>query len=272
MPRKMDGRRAPAKANGAAVPTINTTAVLTARPAQKVPVEKVDATIDYDAAVVEGKEIVTRADTDQMRLGELADRLEPKYGDHTLENFAKAIGLAACTLERRRSVWRAWKQISAPAPESYAVAQELAKLVNDDPQRAAQLIKDNPAMTKREARAKMRELKLGLKQEQVVADPAQSRRDEQRRWFKAVIKHAEEVIRDADLTNSKVSPQLEQALREVVEPDLLLTLREAAEGLTKLADYLERLTEQQVPAKAPERRPLKRVRFKADAAQAAVSP
>jgi hypothetical protein len=100
-----------------------------------------------------------------------------------------------------------------------------------------------------------------LHKKEVAADPAKWRRDEQRRWFNAVVKRAEEVIRDADLANSQVSPQLEQALREVVEPDLLLTLREAAEGLTKLADYLERL------ATAPERRPLKRVRFGAGAAR-----
>jgi hypothetical protein len=99
-------------------------------------------------------------------------------------------------------------------------------------------------------------------QAEVVADPAKSRRDEQRRWFKAVIKHAEEVIRDASITDGEVTPPLKEALRESVEPDLLLTLRDAAEGLTKLADFLEELTT------APERRPLKRVRFKADAAQA----
>jgi hypothetical protein len=91
MPRKMNGRHPPVKTNGAAVPPTNTTVVLTGRPAQKtrtsVPVEKVDATIDYDAVVVEGKEIVAALATAQnrrMRLGELADGVVKVYGESRL--------------------------------------------------------------------------------------------------------------------------------------------------------------------------------------------
>jgi hypothetical protein len=155
-------------------------------------------------------------------------------------------------LERSRSVYRAWAEKSAAPPKSFGVAQELQA----HPDRFA-IIEKDPNITTRKARTLVKE----LHKKEVAADPAKWRRDEQRRWFNAVVKRAEEVIRDADLANSQVSPQLEQALREVVEPDLLLTLREAAEGLTKLADYLERL------ATAPERRPLKRVRFGAGAAR-----
>jgi hypothetical protein len=259
MPRKMNGRHPPVKTNGAAVPPTNTTVVLTGRPAQKtrtsVPVEKVDATIDYDAVVVEGKEIVAALATAQnrrMRLGELADGVVKVYGESRLTKYAKDIGAVYCTLKRSRTVYRAWAGNGAAPPQSFAVAQELA----GHPDRF-DIIKADPDITTRKARQKMRE----HDQAEVVADPAKSRRDEQRRWFNAVVKRAEEVIRDADLANSQVSPQLEQALREVVEPDLLLTLREAAEGLTKLADYLERL------ATAPERRPLKRVRFGGGAAR-----
>jgi hypothetical protein len=153
-------------------------------------------------------------------------------------------------------VYRAWAENGAAPPQSFAVAQELA----GHPDRF-DIIKADPDITTRKARQKMRE----HHQAKVVADPAKWRRDEQRRWFNAVVKRAEEVIRDAGIADgtadSKGGSELEKALREVVEPDLLLTLREAAEGLTRLADYLERL------ATAPERRPLKRVRFGGGAAR-----
>jgi hypothetical protein len=81
---------------------------------------------DYDEAVAEAKQIIAEKDSSRewLRLGELADKLEPRYGEQTLKRFAKDIGIAACTLERHRSVFRAWPK-EAPAPKSYAVAQEL---------------------------------------------------------------------------------------------------------------------------------------------------
>src|SRR5205823_3838698 len=86
-----------------------------------------DIQIDYDAAVTEGKKITQDTERGWMRLGELADRIEPRYDNQTLKRFAADIGIAACTLERRRSVYRAWAEApkSAPAPISYTVAQEL---------------------------------------------------------------------------------------------------------------------------------------------------
>src|SRR5262245_42978698 len=69
------------------------------------------AAIFYDDAVEEAKKILKQFDSGQMRLGELADKIEPKYGEHTLERFAADIGVAPCTLERYRSVYRAWPEI-----------------------------------------------------------------------------------------------------------------------------------------------------------------
>jgi hypothetical protein len=82
--------------------------------------------------------------------------VETKYGDRTLKTFATAIGTVICTLERHRTVYRAWKDglkdIPAPGPKlGYAVARELAK----HPDRLA-IIKNNPNITKREATAIMR--------------------------------------------------------------------------------------------------------------------
>ena len=61
--------------------------------------------IDFNKAVTEGKKIVAKAlKSHEMRLGELADRVEPKYGDKTLAKFAAAIGLHVATLNRCRSL------------------------------------------------------------------------------------------------------------------------------------------------------------------------
>lgn len=75
--------------------------------------------IDFNKAVTEGKKIVATAlKSHELRLGELADRVEPKYGDKTLLKFATAIGLHVATLNRCRSVYRAWKKIKGASKNS----------------------------------------------------------------------------------------------------------------------------------------------------------
>jgi hypothetical protein len=63
---------------------------------------------------------------ERMRQGELADKVEIKYGAHNLAKFAKAVGKPTCTVERQRSVYRAWDGmgITAPGPVSYSVLRE----------------------------------------------------------------------------------------------------------------------------------------------------
>ena len=81
------------------------------QPARKVSTIAQADTIPYDAAVSEGKEILAKiedAERGKLRLGEIADNLEPKYGDRTLAKYAEAIGEKTQRLETYRSVWRAW--------------------------------------------------------------------------------------------------------------------------------------------------------------------
>jgi hypothetical protein len=106
----------------------------------------------WDDAVSEGKKIVAELDHQWWRLAELADQVTTEYGAKTVANFAQQIGAVGCTLERRLSVFRAWKTISAVPPESYAVAQALQA----HPDRG-EIIKANPNTTTAEARQKMRE-------------------------------------------------------------------------------------------------------------------
>ena len=102
--------------------------------------------IDFDSAVAEAKEIIKRQATDQLRLGELADRVEVKYGRGDLKKFADEIGVADCTVKRWRDTYRAWP-IGAPGRDlPYAVLRELITL----PDRC-EIASKNPDLTKSQA-------------------------------------------------------------------------------------------------------------------------
>jgi hypothetical protein len=201
------------------------------------PRRQTEAAIDYETAVAEGKEIIAKIDSsrDRMRLGELADEVGRGYGEGRLERFAKEIGIAACTLARCRSVFRAWPK-EAPAPKSYAVAQELQAHPN-----RLEIIARKPDMTKSEAR------QIKRRHDRETRPASDHLREEAKRWFRNVVRRAGEVIRDATVADSEVSPNLRRLTREAVEPKLLPTLREAAEALIRLADYLEQLTQEEEP-------------------------
>src|SRR5271169_4202003 len=87
-----------------------------------------------------------------MQLGELADKVKTSYGKGTLSRFAVEIGITPCVLERYRSVFRKWRN-SAPGLElpPYSVARELV----GHPDRV-EIVRNNPTITRREARALMR--------------------------------------------------------------------------------------------------------------------
>jgi hypothetical protein len=111
--------------------------------------------IAYDEAVREGKELVRQLESEgaQLRLGELAHRHKAVHGERdTLRQYAEAIGIVLCTLERYRTTYRKWADILALGLKlSYAVARALA----NHPDREA-IIRENPDITKREAEALMR--------------------------------------------------------------------------------------------------------------------
>jgi hypothetical protein len=108
--------------------------------------------IDFDDAVKEARQILAKGEEDQWRLAELAGQVETSYGEKKLQQFAKAIGIAPCTVARMRSVWRAWQndKNEGPAPKSFAVAQAL----QGHPERQ-KLISENPGMTRAKARRLM---------------------------------------------------------------------------------------------------------------------
>jgi hypothetical protein len=183
----------------------------------------------YEDAVREGKEIIAQIDACRdrlMRLGELADGIatNTSYGEGKLKNFARDVGVAHCTLKRCLSVFRAWKGKGAPAPPSYAVAQELQAIKPDRVR--FEIIRENPNITKRQARAKRRE------HERAERTAPDWRRREAQRWFRRIVKLGNDAVREAATTDQ---PNDEAILREVIESDLLPVLRDGGEALIRLA-------------------------------------
>jgi hypothetical protein len=191
--------------------------------------------INFDHVVTELKQIVARGSLDAWRVAELAFKVEPKYGDKTLVKLAKQLGggIAACTLERRRSVFQAWKDSGVAAGISFAVAQELAP----HPERV-RIIAGKPNMGSREARKLMREYNQNKKQKD-----ADFPLDEYRKWFRDVVDHHSAVYRDGQIVNDHLDRERLQMLREAIEPNLLPGLREAGMAAIKLFNFLNRLVD-----------------------------
>jgi hypothetical protein len=205
-----------------------------------------DATDDitFDVAVTDGKEIVEREGRDQMRLGELADRLETKYGEGTLKKFADAIGVAQCTVKRRRSVWRAWKGAPAPHSISYAVAQELEA----HPDRVA-IVAENPKLTRAAARRLKQEHKGTAKPKTELMDEWQEDTDG---WFRDVVRLANKAVDLAKGADEQtMSPELRRRLRQAIEPKLVEEVSAGGEALKKLAEFLQRLANETDEAEEP---------------------
>lgn len=207
-----------------------------ARPKESLAGSAPNDRISYDEAVTEGKAIIANMDREQrrhqMRLGELADRVETKYRDHTVAKFAKEIGVAACTLKRYRSVYRAWdgKGIEAPGPVSYAVLREL----QDHPNRET-IVKENPKIKKREAQKLRREYE-GKQQRDCKRKKGKFgdwKKEEKKRWLRRVHILANDIVR------TTAGVVVTDDMREIVEPELLSVLRESIAAQQSLADQLE---------------------------------
>jgi hypothetical protein len=161
-------------------------------------------------------------------LGELADGLKPIYGDKTLARFAKKIGLSADRLNRCRSVYRAWKGIEAPSPKSDGVARALQAHPN-----RAEILKNNPNLTVREARTFMRDHHKAHGKEQ------DWRVEETRRFLNEAKKFALEAHKKYG--HLKQEHLDSEVLRQAVdEPDkLVATLRLGGQALITLAEEVE---------------------------------
>jgi hypothetical protein len=199
---------------------------------------------EYEQWVKEGKQIVSQMEAGEnlkMKLGELADGVVKVYSEKKLEQFAKAIGKAACTLKRCRSVYRAWCGEEAPKgaapPESYSVAQEL----QGHPDRF-EIIQQKPNISTRQARGEMRRYKKSQSEAEVAQDGWA--RKNIKAWSRNIVKDAGLILRDVSFSGS-ISPEHEQICREEIDPEVWITLREACEAGLKLADHMEKVLRKQ---------------------------
>jgi hypothetical protein len=244
------------------------------------------STVPFEDAAREGKQIIAAWEAGQMRLGELADLVEPKYGEATLKKLAEAWGKADCTPERWRNVWRNWKDAPGPVLDIARVHYTVARELQTHPDRFDLIRAD---MTKREAvdlmrawRAKSPETEAEetqpeetiepeepeetdepdeLKPEEADAEPDEAepqadpvevdRRTHHERWLGALYRVANDFIRVARIDTQYVDEAL---LREVIleQSGLWPTIEEACNIFTATKAYLERLRQDEAPAEAAE--------------------
>jgi hypothetical protein len=184
----------------------------------------------YKAMVIEAKQIVSTMETKRMRLGELAAQVETKYGEKTLKQFAKDIGVAHCTLVRSRSVWRAWADIKATPPKFYSVAEALQA----HPDRA-RIREEEPDITSSRARKLMRAYKE-QQQPQKVNNGGWTV-EGTKRWFNDLVTRASAAIEDGPALD-KVKDDI---LKQAIEPTMLDTVEQGAEAWIKLVKQLRPL-------------------------------
>ena len=210
-------------------------------PAPLTPVE-----IKYEAAVSEGRKIVEQAGRGWWRLGEIADRLQPKYGDKTLATFAAAIEIKFGTLERFRDVYRAWKEIPAPERDSvsYSVRKELATL----PHRA-QIVRDKPTITKLQAAKIARKYADEQRVKAERAKPPPTADEVWNRFQADRLEDVRKLMENRERWQKPHIPPLPVGGR--VSEKLLKDLKRAEEELAELRATLEKLDRDQAPAVEP---------------------
>jgi hypothetical protein len=201
--------------------------------------------IPYEDAVAEGKKIVAEIEDTtsrgQLRLGELADKVETKYGDRTQAKFAAEIGVAPCTLKRYRTVYRDWKGAAISAPGRFSVPYSVLRELQTHPDRA-EIIRKEPNITKREAHSLMRKLK-GVEEEQQQEEQENGWRKDNRRWFRELYNHTLDVSRMVGMARD-LPPEKQRELLQVVEPLMLMNMGGYGRMLVDFVDRFEALLEE----------------------------
>jgi hypothetical protein len=229
----------------------------------------------YEDAVREGKAVTADVSDKQWALGDLAAKVAKHYGENRLERFAEDINFpgAACTLSRYRIVCLAFPKTGG-RPRFFASAQVLQ--THDD---RRQIVRDNPNITQREAREIMRQWRAeqGTSDQPDETDQAeedtaptaaasastpagakakkakrrttaeQANVNESKRWIADLVVSANNMIREAEAINNCM-PEQRQNLRMAVAmaPTAPERIRKACEAMFRLAEWLEKLGEEEV--------------------------
>jgi hypothetical protein len=111
--------------------------------------------ISWDEAVEEGMRLVENLEANQMRIGEIADRIDPKYGERTLSQYAQVLKKSVNTLQNYRSVYRTWHEDSkVKHVQKFSVAKALVKHPN-----RVTIVEERPGITEREAQLATKKFK-----------------------------------------------------------------------------------------------------------------
>jgi hypothetical protein len=111
--------------------------------------------IFWDEAVEEGKRLIGDLEANQMRIGEVDDKLEPKYDDSTLARYAQIMETNVNTLQNYRSVYRTWHE--DPKVKTFPKFS-IAKALVRHPDRAKK-VEERPNITEREAKEETKKFK-----------------------------------------------------------------------------------------------------------------
>ena len=209
-------------------PTTDTTA-----PAEIIPFAK---------GLAEGKKILAEIEDvrerGHFRLGEIADKIETKYGDRTHAKLAEGWNIAPLCFKRYLSVYRAWKGKNIGAPGApivpYSVLRELAGLEDRE-----QIIRDNPNMTRREAEQLRREFNgTGTSSSSAQqTEPQDSFLKHKRRYLKDICNRQEELRRKAEEGLEGTDEQLDN-LAQVAGAPMRSNLRADAKVVVELAEVI----------------------------------
>ena len=224
--------------------------------------------IEYEHAVIIGKQIIKEMEVNQMLLGAMADRLEPRYGGATLARFAAEIGVKAGKVERWRSVYRRWKGKTNPAtqPDSQKSAFEsqspsVLKILQGHPNaEVAESIVWGPRLTARQAQTHIDDYRLAHPDQEPAPAPAEAEESapppapaesweviEARRWFAQVTKHALAIAAYGDPSPEYLDPDTQcQAVGEDLE-QTIATFRKCAEVAQAWADAMEQALARRPP-------------------------
>lgn len=198
-----------------------------------------DSEIPFEEAVLQGKALaadITKGDDSLMRLGQLADNVEQKYANRTLQQFAAGIGIEYGTVKRCRTTYRQWLEIGAPAPHSYSAAQELAKHPD-----AAAIARDKPNITKSEARKLVQEYKERTDNK----SDADGNRKHYEAWLRELQNVATNAIGKAGIVGQQLTPKTRRILRALLGQSLIDDVVKAGQDLTKLGPWLKVLLEEE---------------------------
>jgi len=197
--------------------------------------------IPFAKGLAEGKKILAEIEDvrerGHFRLGEIADKIETKYGDRTHAKLAEGWNIAPSCFKRYLSVYRAWKGKNIGAPGApivpYSVLRELAGLEDRE-----QIIRDNPNMTRREAERLRREFNgTDSSSSAQQTEPQGSFLKHKRRYLKDICNRQEEVRRKAEEALEDIDEQLDE-LAQIAGKLTLENLRADAKVVVELAEVI----------------------------------